>query len=211
MNTFDTPVLRWGERSTLLPKRLFYAFSIQVQFELSADRAAAVGRRLSVPLLTKPQRGDEWSTYHVLREDLVAFPDGVVREVPRGRLRRGTVFMDIGDNDVGDLQGRLFLETDTSATLVMTLSGVLSVSGGTVKLLDDAGPSGPSARQGKAFIAVHSDSEHTKHRWLVENQLFGFGRVTALPSPNASDEVHATAGRGPAWELAISFDLYSAG
>jgi hypothetical protein len=212
MNTFDTPVLRWGERSTLLPKRLFYAFSIQVRFDIRADQAGVVGRRLTVPLTVKPQRGDEWSTYHVLREDLVVFPDGVVREVPRGRLRRGTVFMDIGDNDVGNLDGRLLLETDTSAMLIMTLSGVLSLSGGTTRLFDDDATGGPPTQKGKSFIAVHFDSEHTKHRWLVENQLFGFGRVTGLPRPSEPKGSYAAPAIGTTgWELAVSFDLYSAG
>jgi hypothetical protein len=210
MNTFDTPVLRWGERSTLLPKRLFYAFSVQVEFELRADRAAAAGGRFCVPLTTRAQSGDAWSTYHVLREDLVIFPDGIVREVPRGRLRRGTGFMDIGQNDVGNLDGRLLLETDTGAVLVMSYSGVLTVTGGTARLLDAAAVAPPlqATRHGKAHIAVHCESEHTKHRWLIENQLFGFGHVTAVLLSAAGGEAATDA---PAWGLAVTFDLYSAG
>lgn len=205
MSTFDAPVLRWGERSALLPKRLIYVFSLQVEFVLRPDRAGVVGRRLVVPLETKPTRADQWSTYHVLREDLVVFGDGIVREVPRARVQRGTSVMEIGENDVGDISGRMLLDTDASATLAMSYGGVLTVEGGTSRLFQPAiAGSELPFREGKAQIAVHSDSEHTKHRWLLENQLFGYGRLAAN-----LDRGHPHANSPACWRIVASFDFYS--
>jgi hypothetical protein len=68
-----------------------------------------------------------------------------------------------------------------------------------------AGRAPAPAMEGSAYVATRYESSQTKFRWLVQNQLVGFGHATMQKL--GDDDTPRTS----RWTLALSFDLYSVG
>ena len=64
---------------------------------------------------------------------------------------------------------------------------------------------GCSTFTGSAFISMRTECPRTKFRWMVVNQLFGFGRVVVRPVLGKRGN---TTGQ---CSLSFSYDVYSAG
>jgi hypothetical protein len=201
------PSLHWGERTDLLHKHVGYVFSLDLNYTF--DLTGEIGPGSRIPIEAQAPDG-EMSTFHVLDENLVNTVDGVVRDVPRARVVRGTDWMTVGDTGVISLDGRLLLESDAGAAILTQYNGVLRIPGLMARFRDAiaraaAGRAPAPAMEGSAYVATRYESSQTKFRWLVQNQLVGFGHATMQKL--GDDDTPRTS----RWTLALSFDLYSVG
>jgi hypothetical protein len=192
------PPFQWGERTALLDKTLAYVFSMDLAFTLRAPNFGSIG-----PLgqgIRAVVAFDRGSTFHVLDEVLVTTPDGVVRDVPSGDVQRVDDRMVIDGAGTATLDGRVLLNVDGPISIAYT--GIATFRGGADRVLSaalaDNGPSSP-LEAGSAYISLRSECERPKYRWMVENQLFGWGRV------------RVTREAGAACRLSYSYDVYGAG
>jgi hypothetical protein len=199
----DAPTLHWGERTELLGKRTAYVFSLDLKYALRISEVGLVRGGLLMPVRAQPSRG--WATFHVHDEDLVNTVDGTVREVPKARVVTGRDRMFVDGNGVINLDGRLLLESDGAGSIGVEYGGVIQITGLRARLEALFEPPARTATRstlrGTAYLATRYQSQHTKFRWLVQNQLIGFG--TASLQPDGDDDQR--------WEVELSVDLYSAG
>lgn len=206
------PSLHWGERTDLLHKHVGYVFSLDLNYVFELTSAIGPGSR--IPIEAQSPDG-EMSTFHVLDENLVNTVDGVVRDVPKARVVRGTDWMTVGDTGVISLDGRLLLESDAGAAILTQYNGVLRIPGLMARFRKAfAGRAPVPAMEGSAYVATRYESSQTKFRWLVQNQLVGFGHATMQRLGDVADDTQAQAAQLPRasrWTLALSFDLYSVG
>ena len=219
----------WEERSTPLPKDLVYVFSWDLEFFVQAVQRTASGGATVVAGVTPkvyfeadartvPAKGTGF-TYHVRDEVLIRSADGVVRNVPHANVHYAHDRVDVGGSGAGTLSGRALLNVDEGGTVSMEYTGVVTMVGDVAAVLSDA-RAGGEVSLGSAFISIRSASERAKYRWLMENQLFGFGRVSGLRSPTKGSEERDGAAvrdgsraRGPATgpHLRFTYDVYLAG
>jgi hypothetical protein len=205
MNTTSIPTVptppQWGERIIPVGKRLAYVFSLDLTLGLTSS-PGPTARRGREAALRNPDssNGSEGGfTYHVLDEVLVTTVDGVVRDVPRGRVVRADDVLIVDAEGIACLDGRLLLELDADvrATLSIAYTGVVTVPGGANRIFQwDERP-----LHGAAFTSIRSECELSKFRWMVESQLFGFGRL----------RVRDANGQIAQCTLDFSYDIYSAG
>lgn len=210
----DAPSLHWGERTDLLPRRTAYVFSLDVSYAVASASIALFEDGFALPARARATRG--WSTYHVFDEDLVTTADGVVREVPRVRVVTGSDRMLLDRNGVVNLNGRLMLQSEPGSGLSLQYGGVLKLPGLRARLRrlfappssDDDEPGAAPGVEGTVFVATRHESPQTKFRWLVQNQLIGFGTARAVApagEPRKPGDPRAD------WSIDLSIDLYSAG
>jgi hypothetical protein len=175
-----------AERSYLLPKKLAYLFSLDVDFQL------AVGERWYIRARPSDESGS--STHHVLGASTVVTGDGGTHERPETRVLHGDGEI---ENDVGpaavSLSGRLTLETRNKALLLIEYTGVLNVPGGVGTFAEGR------RLAGSVFVATRQESAQASFRWLVRRQLFGVGRYQMEAGAKADRLLRST------------FDLYGAG
>lgn len=191
------PPPMWGERTSLLDKGLHYMFSLNLEFELGQRSLATVGAG-HLAAVSSPST-DRGFTFHVQDETIARTGDGLVCSVPRGYVTRANDKIRIGDNGVATLDGRVVL--DVEGPLSVAYTGVAKFRGGAAQVLSDAlrsGGEGPPRMGGTAFVSLRTECERPKYRWMVENQLFGYGRVGVLP-------------KGGGCTLSFSYDVYAAG
>jgi hypothetical protein len=208
------PIRQWGERTMPIVTRKAYVFSLDLAFELDLQRVGRVRNAMFVSLQNplrnaKPPPNAKTKilscgqTYHVQDEVLVKTADGVIRDVPRGKIRRSNEWVSIDDAGMGSVDGRALLALDVNTYVSIEYSGVIWLNGNVLRLLTQQSTDALDL-DASTFISVRSQCEQPKYRWLVENQLFAFGRM------------HVTQ---PAWgspkdwkcTLSFSYDVYSMG
>jgi len=192
--------LTWGERDALYAKHLDYVFSLEATFRLLAP--AVFGAKVPMRVVTSTEH--EWDTFHVLDENFMRTPNGILQQVPRAKLAFGNDAILIRDDGAVALEGTFVFETDTPDRLSMHYSGALTLAGGTQRLCfePDEESAGP---KGSAFIASTQDVANPKYCWMVKNRLIGVGQVTTVwrKTPQEANE------RGY-WYLKFDYDLYIA-
>jgi hypothetical protein len=104
----------------------------------------------------------------------------------------------IGDNAVASLDGRVLL--DVEGPLSIAYTGVAKFQGGVAQAFANALAVPPvrSLGSGSAYISMRTECERPKYRWMVENQLFAYGRVKIE-------------GTKEGCLLKFSYDVYAAG
>jgi len=182
------PSAAWGDRSTLLPKRAVYVFSVDVRVESRGHE------------LFKSSEQPSRAIRHLFSDSMVTTPLGARVEVPTGEIRSA-------DGKVGDeLDPRsnwfsLRVVGDVGAngaaaylsTVHFDLTGVLDLVGGMGAFHRPK----QKTLTGLAFVASSQDPSTAAYRWLERRQLFGIGRVQG--------EKNLQGG----WELRFTFDMYA--
>ena len=195
----------WGERIALVDKGLQYLFSINLEFLLDARSYGTTREGLLAAVVGRPDAGGSMGfTFHVMDEVLARLWDGTVCNVPLGHVTRMSDRIVIGYDGVANLDGRILLDVEGPMSIAYT--GVATFPGGADRVLTAALPS--LSRNlpimGSAFISMRTECPRTKFRWMVVNQLFGFGRVVVQP-------VFDALGNTNACSLSFSYDVHSAG
>jgi hypothetical protein len=198
----SSQIRQWGERQQPVVKREAYVFSIDFQFTLDLDRIRRARDRVNLSLQNTVS-GTAGSTYHVQDEVLVKTADDVVRDVPSGLVERANAWLSVGSGGNGTITGRTLLLVDTDTSVQSEYSGVVSMDGPGFHALSGQATN-REVFEGSAFISFRSQCERPRYRWLVENQLFGFGHVSVTYDP-ASTPTNLIA------EVVFSYDLYSMG
>jgi hypothetical protein len=221
MNAASEPYRIWGERTSLLPKKLAYVFSLDLCFRVEPEKAHWIGNelacRLEVDLEAEP------ATYHVLDSSLVELPNGSIHDVPSTRSTSGVDWLRLRNNGTAELQGKIILDADEPSSvprpildprriqkrLALSYGGVANLARpGVLFMGPDAGArnaaSENSGRIGTAFIALKFESSHPLYRWLVISQYVGFGEVHVEPGFHVKDAIGYR-------RLRFSYDIYSAG
>ncbi len=205
MNTTSVPTIpaptQFADRIVAVGRRMAYAFSLDLTVALDS-RPRGAGSRPCRAAMRQLEGGDPSFTYHVQDEVLVTTVDGVVRDVPRATVVRADDVLLVDAEGVGSLDGRLLLQLDADirATISVAYTGVVTMPGGAGRIFELADREDV---HGTAFISIRSECELSKFRWMVENQLFGFGRFHAHGAKTADS----------AWACTVdfSYDVYSAG
>jgi hypothetical protein len=201
MTTVTPP--HWGERSYLYDKSLGYVFSLDIDYELADVPAELLSAPHSIPLQNVPPGPDQVSTYRVLPSDHYDSVENIKRDVPRGRISLARDSLSITAEGAVPLDGRVLIDTEARDPIIMTYTGVLSLSGGTAELV--------TARdkiRGTAFIASQQEVSVPRYKWLVYNQLIGIGRALALPPGQDNGSARREKWDAGKWHLQLSFDLY---
>jgi hypothetical protein len=198
MNATIPANFRWGERTYFLDKRLSYVFSLDLHLCMPLQSAGPVGKKLRLRIEGLDD-GEEntSSTYHVLDDDLVTCSDGSAHEVLLARAVQVDDWILLGPDSIGDLDGRLLLESHDGAKIDVHYTGVMKLAGPAAELANPR--RGEKKMEGTAFIATRYETSSPKYRWLTQGQLIGFGRVKAGPVVESASR------------LDFKFDLYSAG
>jgi hypothetical protein len=194
MSQIDQPLRVWGDRWSLLDKRIQYAFSLCADFELHDWDGETARLRMSVAA-PAPELGS--SLFHVFEERVSPTADGSLHEIPQASLVSGSQWLDVRRGADASLHGYLVLETALRDPLTIEYRGVAAVRGGFARVLQRAQATGASA-QGTSFVSTRHECSHPKYRWLVLQQLIGFGELTVSPGA-AADSFH----------FSFRYDLYS--
>jgi hypothetical protein len=199
------PPPSWGERTSLLDKGLQYMFSMNLELELGEKNLGSNKAGL-LAALTAPDSKKGY-TFHVLDEVLARLGDGTVCNVPLGDVKSLNDKMLIGYDGAASLDGRIRLDIEGPLTIAYT--GVATFAGGADRILKAALPppqqpaSPPHKVIGLTFVSMRTECPLPKYRWMVVNQLFGFGRVEVQHKP-------VKPGPGGC-SLSFSYDVYAAG
>lgn len=205
MNTISVPTVptptQFSDRIVAVGRRMAYVFSLDLTVALDSRPKGAGGRPCRAAL-RQADGGDTGFTYHVQDEVLVTTVDGVVRDVPRATVARADDVLVTDAEGVGSLDGRLLLQLDADirATISVAYTGVVTMPGGAGRIFE---MTDMEDVRGTAFVSLRSECELSKFRWMVENQLFGFGRFRAYKAMVADASWGCT--------VDFSYDVYSAG
>jgi hypothetical protein len=169
-------IRQWGERRTPLPRTKAYAFSLDLAFhdddltvDFAAQRAAAQG--------SGPRVADKSGLYHVQDEVLIKSADGAVRNIPQdAQIRHATVLVCASPTGGADLQARLLAQWESEAFLSMDVTGVLAPSGSLLRAWSEP-RTGKFDETIQTTISLRTECENSSFRWLVQNQLFGWGQL----------------------------------
>lgn len=168
----------WGDRWSLLDKRLSYVFSLSIDLQL--DDWDGHDRRLRLSAAdTATDAGP--SLFHVFDERISPTADGSLHELPSAYLASAQQWLDVRPSGDASLHGRLVFETELGDPLTIECRGVAAVRGSFGRTLERIQVPGTSAR-GTSFIATRHECCHPKYRWLVLQQLIGFGELTLSPT-----------------------------
>lgn len=208
MKTLSPASLVWGDRFAPLPRKLTYVFSMDIPFDVEGQHYARGAGRVKMVLhsASHPSTPPEklGFTYHVQDEVLIRTPDGIVRDVPVGTLERADHHVHVDGGSTGSVDGRALLVAEGGGRVAIEYTGVVELNG---EILDDfARPrKDPLPIERGAYLSLRSECDRPRFRWMVENQLFAFGRVRLL-DVTQHDEEHDT------WygSLAFSYDVYVA-
>jgi hypothetical protein len=195
----------FGERRTPLPRTKAYVFSLDAGFsgeEVAVDpgarRAAMQGGLASGP-------GDQYRPsaeflnsfiYHVQDEELVRSAEGKVRQIPHEAvLSRATVQIVGSPTGGADLKARVLALWQERTFISFDITGVLVAAGTLLRLWNTRTPVDFSDTI-QTKVAIATECESATMRWLVQNQLFGWGRVSL-------------ARKGEVYTAQFTFDVYS--
>lgn len=171
----------WNDRTTLLPKRMAYVFSLHVG-------ARVRGRSLQVL-----ERANGLA--HLMGDQMVELPEGFRCETPAGPITGGEGEIGgPGEPTSTALRMRISAELEGLGPLLIEAQGVLDFKGGPAVFWSE----GARPLRGSAFIATRYETAQPAFRWLNRRQLFGVGRVETQP------------GQPDRLTLDLSFDLYAA-
>src|SRR5580700_11257137 len=128
------PPPMWGERTSLLDKGLKYMFSMDLVLELGANGIAQTKDGLVVAV-TAPagDEGEKGRAFHVLDEVLGRTPDGLVCNVPVGKVTRLNDHIVIDLYGTASLDGRVSLKLESPVSIAYT--GVATFAGGADRAL----------------------------------------------------------------------------
>jgi hypothetical protein len=227
MSAVSDPYQIWGERTSLLPKKLAYVFSLDLCFRVEPGRAYWIGNELACRLEIDP-RGEPPAppTYHVLDSSLVELPNGSIHDVPCTRATSGIDWLRLRNNGTASLQGRVVLDADEASLagraaidprrlqkrMALSYGGVANLTHpGALFIDDDKAIKGHdkstddrAERLGTAFIALKFESSHPLYRWLVISQYAGFGEIHLDPGLHVDGEIRYR-------RLRFSYDVHAAG
>jgi hypothetical protein len=219
------PYQMWGERTSLLPKKLAYVFSLDLCFRVEPGKAYWIGNelacRLEIDCTADPPTPP---TYHVLDSSLVELPNGSIHDVPSTRATSGVDWLRLRNNGTAALQGRIILDAEeprpgprpavdarrTAKRIAVSYGGVASFDRPNVLFMDDdkvttgRDNADGNAKLGTAFLALKFESSHPLYRWLVISQYVGFGEIYLDPGFHVTDEIRYR-------RLRFSYDIYAAG
>jgi len=216
------PIRNWGERTMPLLKRQLYVFSIDLSFDVNLYHVGRVRDTVFVSLQNSTPSIETWAplfalskrdkhkplhcgeAFHVQDEVLVKTADGMIRDVPRGKFVRSNEWLSVGDGGIGSAAGRCLLVTDVDTYISIEYTGTIRLDGQALRLLTQQHDTELDL-QASTYVSLRSQCERPKYRWLVENQLFGFGRLRVVQP--AWDKP------GDVWTCSatVSYDVYSMG
>lgn len=169
----------FGERRAPLPRRKAYVFSIDAGFSGTEVRVNGPAYRAAMQgnLRGPSPAFAAGLIYHVQDEVLIRSADDKVREIPQEAvLERATVSIVGSPTGGADLQARILAIWQDEAFISLDVSGVLYPGGALLRLWNDRSSSDFSDTV-QTQIAIATECESAKFRWLVRNQLFGWGRM----------------------------------
>jgi hypothetical protein len=170
-------VRQWGERRAPLPRVKAYAFSLDLVFEegdMALDRAA---RRAAAQGKSEAFRKGS-QLFHVQDEVLIKSADGKVRDVPNeAKVVNATVLVCGSATCTGaDVEARILALYQEEAFLSMDMTGVLAPSGSLLRVWSDPGANNFKETV-QTTVSIRTETASASFRWLVQNQLFGWGCV----------------------------------
>jgi len=225
MSTAIDPYQLWGERTSLLPKKLAYVFSLDLRFRIEPSKAYWIGNELACRLEIEPaSESDPHHTYHVLDSNLVELPNGSIHDVPSIRATSGGDWLRLRKNSTAELDARVILDAEQPRgtmpadprrmvkRMALRYGGVANLTRPHLLFTDgeptavgrEGATQNGEEKLGTAFVALRFDSSHPLYRWLVITQYVGFGEV------HIATDFHEEAKRRYR-RLRFSYDVYSAG
>lgn len=198
----------FGERRTPLPRSKAYGFSLDMRFtgsEVNVDpgaRRTAMQGDLACPSVEFKSS----LIYHVQDEVLVRSAEGKVRQIPHeATVRRASVQIVGSPTRGADLRARVLAQWQETTFISFDITGVLFPGGTLLRLWNTRTP-GPFTDTIQTKVAIATECESATMRWLVQNQLFGWGQI----------ELKRTDGQKPAsgkveqiYTAEFTFDIYS--
>jgi hypothetical protein len=194
-------IRQWGERRVPLVRTKAYAFSLDLtfdgkQFHVDHDACRAAAQFPRDSEHTPFSNGSR--LFHVQDEVLIRSADGLVRDVPHeAQVRRANVFVTASATGGADLEARLLLEWQKKAFLSMEITGVLAPGGPLLAFWSARDKCDETIR---SRISVRTECDSANFRWLVQNQLFGWGYARVRRSAETEP-----------WNAEFTYDLYSMG
>lgn len=214
--TYDP--LPWGNRRQLLPKRVTYAFSMDINL------AVEVPFKLDTlaPVCWPPRQAENgvrdfskcesqsWNTYRIPGVGEFVTSQGQRPDTPLARLLHADDRIVLSNRITGSLAGRLLFETDTPGLLRMDYTGVVNFKGWkpTPAATDAEANDHFRDVRGTAFVSARQEIGSPKYRWLVHNQLIGICRIAPALKGKALRWVQEPNARGLGLLLAFSYDFY---
>jgi hypothetical protein len=189
----------FGERRTPLPRAKAYGFSLDMCFsgsEVAVDpgsrRAAMQGHAARGPSDALKKS----FIYHVQDEVLVRSAEGKVRQIPNEALiKRATVQIAGSPTGGADLKARVLALWQEETFLSFDITGVHFPGGALLRLWNTRTP-GDFSDTILTKIAISTECQSATLRWLVQNQLFGWGRI-------------GIERKGKVYSAQFTFDIYS--
>jgi hypothetical protein len=214
----------WGERRAPLPRTKAYAFSLDMVFDgcpekatsdAGADsvdvdgngqRAAMQGGAIAIAGIQNKPSSHAFTNhsrlYHVRDEVLIKGADGKVRDVPQdARIVHATVRFYGTPTGGASLHARILANWQNSAFMSMDVTGVLNPGGPLVRLWGDDALDDTIETQ----ISLRTECESSTFRWLVQNQLFGWGQLRIEREKRKTNEPKQPL------KAAFTYDLYTMG
>jgi hypothetical protein len=187
-------------RRQFFDKKLMYACSYDPQLSFEVDEAMAVPGGVRVNL--GPRSGGRaapvpiGAVFHVLDSFSVEGVDGRKHSCPIGSIE--TICESIlirDDTGVGDVEGRMTMQTDDHATIDVTYSGKLRFRSHPAAAL-----AANRALHGGAWLVPRFVTLDTRYHWLSEHTCVAFGTWTADPVARSATR-----------NVTMNLDVYSAG
>jgi hypothetical protein len=187
----------FGERTAPLPRTKAYAFSLDLAFSgVTVDGEA---QRVAMRADASQDPSDTFRNgliYHVQDEVLIRSADGKVRDIPHEATIASATALVVGSPTGGaDLKARVLARWQQEAYLSFDIRGVLYPGGALLRFWSQRSPRSLTDTIGTQ-IAISTECQSANFRWLVQGQLFGWGRVELVRV-------------GDQWTARFTYDLYS--
>ncbi len=191
-------IRQWGERRAPLRRTKAYAFSVDMTFLVDAAWGRAPDKRSLDPeaelridsdacrFVAQGSSGphspflDKSGLYHFQDEVLVKSADGGVRDVPHGApIVRAVVFGTESPAGGVDLYARVLANWQERTCLSFEVKGVLYPCGDLLRFWS-ASDAHARCDTIPSAVTVQTETDSSTFRWLVRNQLFGWGHLSVV-------------------------------
>jgi Protein of unknown function (DUF3237) len=168
-----------GPRNFFFDKKMVYACSYDPKlcFDPRAQVDAPGGKRVSLK-----RRGTDafGSVFHVMDASSITGVDDRRHDCPTGaivQLEETVVFRE--DRAVGDVEGRMTIQTGAGASIGARYTGKIHVG----RRTPWAQPAPYQRVTGGIWLASYFETMDTRYHWLVTNACVAFGTWTAEEDP----------------------------
>ena len=178
----------FSPRTNLLDQDLLYLFSYDVNLEMRRDEIGFVPGGVRVNIVARP---NETRAYHVARDTSTLGFQSV-----RGTVTWGIDRALVRSDDIGVLDVRLTISTDSGALIHSTYKGVFPAGPrGYRRLISEDPLLGSESKPFPApvFVTPRYETDAPDYQWLVQYQCLGIGRVQIVKSTvrSASFDIYA--------------------